>query len=144
MAHSVDEVMQFLSELARTARDAAAKEFAELEEFAGRKLAAWDVGFYAERLQRERYSVSQEEMRPYFPSPHVLNGSFEVASRSFGIRIGEKRDVPVWHSDVRFFEIHGTDGHAIGSFYSDAYARSNKRSGAWMDECVGRKRLASG
>ena len=120
------------------------KEFAELEEFAGRKLAAWDVGFYAERLQRSRYSVSQEEMRPYFPLPHVLTGLFEVASRLFGIRITEKQDAPVWHPDVRFFEIHGADGHSIGSFYLDAYARSNKRSGAWMDECVGRKRLASG
>jgi oligopeptidase A len=144
MAHSVDEVLQFLLQLARTARDAAATEFAQLEEFAGRKLAAWDVGFYAERLQRERYCVSQEEMRPYFPLPHVLNGLFEVASRLFGIRIAEKQDVPVWHPDVRFFEIHGADGQPVGSFYLDAYARSNKRSGAWMDECVGRKSLASG
>jgi oligopeptidase A len=144
MAHSVDEVMQFLLELAQTAREAALAEFAELEEFAGRKLAAWDVGFYAERLQRSRYSVSQEEMRPYFPLPHVLTGLFEVASRLFGVRIFEKQDAPVWHPDVRFFEIHGADGHSIGSFYLDAYARSNKRSGAWMDECVGRKRLASG
>jgi oligopeptidase A len=144
MAHSVEEVMQFLLELARTARGAALKEFAQLEEFAGRKLSAWDVGFYAERLQRERYSVSQEEMRPYFPLPHVLSGLFEVASRLFGVRITERQDVPVWHPDVRFFEIQEADGHAIGSFYLDAYARSNKRSGAWMDECVGRKKLGSG
>jgi oligopeptidase A len=144
MAHSVEEVMQFLLELARTSRAAAVKEFEELEEFAGRKLSAWDVGFYAERLQRSRYSVSQEEMRPYFPLPHVLTGLFEVANRLFGVRIGERPDVPVWHQDVRFFDIHGADGHQIGSFYLDAYARSNKRSGAWMDECVGRKRLSSG
>src|SRR5262249_17205321 len=144
MAHSVEEVMQFLLELARTARDAAVKEFEELEAFAGRKLAAWDVGYYAERLQRERYSVSQEEMRPYFPLPHVLTGLFEVASRLFDVKIGEKHDVPVWHPDVRFFEIYTTDGNPIGSFYLDAYARSNKRSGAWMDECVGRKHLNSG
>ena len=144
MAHTVEEVMQFLLELARTARAAAHKEFAELEEFAGRKLDAWDVGYYAERLQRERYSVSQEELRPYFPMPYVLAGLFEVASRLFGIRITERQDVPVWHTDVRFFEIQGADGRSIGSFYLDAYARSNKRSGAWMDECVGRKKLASG
>jgi oligopeptidase A len=144
MAHSVDEVMQFLLEMARTARAAALKEFEDLESFAGRKLAAWDVGFYAERLQRSRYSVSQEEMRPYFPLPHVLTGLFEVAARLFGVRITERQDVPVWHTDVRFFEIQGADGQSIGSFYLDAYARSNKRSGAWMDECVGRKRLNSG
>jgi oligopeptidase A len=144
MAHSVEEVVQFLLELARTAREAALKEFEELEAFAGRKLAAWDVGFYAERLQRNRYSVSQEEMRPYFPLPHVLTGLFEVGERLFGVRIRERHGAPVWHTDVRFFEIEGTDGQPIGSFYLDAYARSNKRSGAWMDECVGRKRLATG
>lgn len=144
MAHSVEEVMKFLIELGRTAREAAIQEFEELEEFAGRKLNAWDVGFYAERLQRDRYSVSQEEMRPYFPLPHVLNGLFDVAARLFGIRINERHDVPVWHSDVRFFDIQGADGRAIGSFYLDAYARSNKRSGAWMDECVGRKQLRTG
>jgi oligopeptidase A len=144
MAHSVEEVMQFLLELARTARTAALQEFEELEAFAGRKLAAWDVGFYAERLQRSRYSVSQEEMRPYFPLPHVLTGLFDVASRLFDVRISEKHDVPMWHPDVRFFEIYSPEGHPVGSFYLDAYARSNKRSGAWMDECVGRKRLNSG
>src|SRR5262249_51824154 len=144
MAHSVDEVMQFLQELARTARDAALKEFEELEAFAGRKLSAWDVGFYAERLQRSRYAVSQEEMRPYFPLPHVLTGLFDVASRLFDVRISERSDVPVWHPDVRFFEIHSVEGQRVGSFYLDAYARSNKRSGAWMDECIGRKRLSSG
>jgi oligopeptidase A len=143
MAHSVDEVMTFLLELAQTARAASLKEFEELEAFAGHKLSPWDVGFYAERLQRSRYSVSQEEMRPYFPLPHVLQGLFEVAERLFGVRIHERQGVPVWHADVRFFEIESATGQAIGSFYLDAYARSNKRSGAWMDECVGRKRLAS-
>src|SRR6202011_3002943 len=116
MAHSVDEVMQFLVELARTARDAALKEFAELEAFAGHKLSSWDVGFYAERLQRSRYSVSQEEMRPYFPLPHVLTGLFEVAERLFGVRIHERQGAPIWHTDVRFFEIEDAGGRAIGSF----------------------------
>lgn len=144
MAHSVEEVMQFLHELAQSARATAQREFEELAVFAGRKLSAWDVGFYAERLQRSRYSVSQEELRPYFPLPRVLAGLFEVAERLFGVRIRERQNVPVWHSDVRFFDIESADGHAIGSFYLDAYARPNKRSGAWMDECVGRKRLPSG
>jgi oligopeptidase A len=144
MAHSVEEVVQFLLELARSARPAALQEFEELEAFAGRKLAAWDVGFYAERLQRSRFSVSQEELRPYFPLPRVLTGLFEVAERLFGVRIRERQSAPVWHPDVRFFEIESAAGQAVGSFYLDAYARPNKRSGAWMDECVGRKRLPSG
>ncbi|MFI4885000.1 MAG: M3 family metallopeptidase [Steroidobacterales bacterium] len=144
MAHSVAEVMQFLEELARSARPAALKEFEELQAFAGRKLEAWDVGFYAERLQRERYAVSQEELRPYFPLPRVLAGLFEVAERLFGVRIRERGGAAVWHPDVRFFEIESAAGRPVGCFYLDAYARPNKRSGAWMDECIGRKRLASG
>jgi oligopeptidase A len=144
MAHTIDEVIQFLRDLAQSARSAAQQEFAELEAFAGRKLNAWDVGFHAERLQRSRYSVSQEELRPYFPLPRVLAGLFEVAERLFGVRIRERQGVPVWHSDVRFFELESAEGQPIGDFYLDAYARPNKRSGAWMDECVGRKRLASG
>jgi oligopeptidase A len=144
MAHSVDEVLSFLRELTGAARAAAQAEFAELEAFAGRKLAAWDVGFYAERLQRERFNVSQEELRPYFPLPRVLAGLFEVAERLFGVRIRERNGAAVWHPDVRFFDITAAGGEPVGSFYLDAYARPNKRSGAWMDECVGRKRLASG
>jgi oligopeptidase A len=144
MAHSVAEVLDFLRELTTAARHAALEEFAELEAFAGRRLAAWDVGFYAERLQRERFSVSQEELRPYFPLPRVLGGLFEVASRLFGVAVHEREGPPVWHPDVRFFDIVGAGGEAIGSFYLDAYARPNKRSGAWMDECIGRKRLPSG
>jgi oligopeptidase A len=144
MAHSVSEVMEFLDELARSARPAAVSEFEELETFAGRKLEAWDVGFYAERLQRERYAVSQEELRPYFPLPRVLAGLFEVAERLFDVRIRERNGAPVWHPDVRFFEIESGAGRPVGSFYLDAYARPNKRSGAWMDECIGRKRLPTG
>ncbi len=144
MAHSVAEVMQFLEELSRSGRPAALKEFAELEAFAGHRLEAWDVGFYAERLQRERYAVSQEELRPYFPLPRVLAGLFEVAERLFDVRIRERNGAPVWHADVRFFEIESAAGRPVGSFYLDAYARPSKRSGAWMDECIGRKRLVSG
>jgi oligopeptidase A len=144
MARSVEEVLAFLEELARTARAAAAREFAELAEFAGQKLEAWDVGFYAERLQRSRYAVSQEELRPYFCLPRVLAGLFGVAERLFDIRIRARDGVALWHPDVRFFEIADAAGHAIGSFYLDAYARANKRSGAWMDECIGRKHLTAG
>ncbi|HZT03184.1 MAG TPA: M3 family metallopeptidase [Steroidobacteraceae bacterium] len=143
MAHTVPEVMQFLEELSQSARPAAVRELEELEAFAGRELATWDVGFYAERMQRERYAVSQEELRPYFPLPRVLTGLFEVAEKLFDIRVRERNGAPVWHPDVRFFEIENAAG-PVGSFYLDAYARPNKRSGAWMDECIGRKRLSSG
>ena len=143
MARSRGEVLGFLEELARAARPAAEREFAELEAFAGRPLQAWDVAYYSERLQQQRHSVSQEELRPYFPLPRVLDGLFEVAERLFGVHIRERTAVAVWHPDVRFFDIEHS-GRPIGSFYLDAYARPHKRSGAWMDECVGRKHLASG
>ncbi|MBV8341781.1 MAG: M3 family metallopeptidase [Gammaproteobacteria bacterium] len=144
MAHTVEEVLGFLHELARAAQATARAEFAELEAFARRPLAAWDVGYYAEALQRERFRISQEELRPYFPLPRVLAGLFMVAERLFGVRIHEQSGVPVWHADVRFFRLASAAGEDLGSFYLDPYARPRKRSGAWMDECVGRKRLASG
>ncbi len=144
MAHSCEEVIRFLEDLVRAARPAALREFGELRAFAGRELEAWDVSFFAERLQHERHAVSQEELRPYFPLPRVLTGLFEVAERLFGVRIRERSGAPVWHPDVRYFEIESASGRPMGSFYLDAYARPHKRSGAWMDECVGRKRLGSG
>jgi oligopeptidase A len=144
MARSVPEVLEFLQDLARTARASAEREFAELSAFAGRSLNAWDVGFYSERLQRSRYTISQEELRPYFSLPRVLAGLFEVAERLFDVRIRAREQVALWHPDVRFFEITDAAGRVVGSFYLDAYARPNKRSGAWMDECVGRKHLTAG
>ena len=144
MAKSVPEVLEFLRELARAARPAAQREYTELEAYAGQTLEAWDVTFWSERLQRERHSVSQEELRPYFPLPRVLQGLFDVAQRLFGVTIRERTDVPKWHADVRYFEILGANGRPTGSFYLDPYAREQKRSGAWMDECVGRMTLAAG
>ncbi len=143
MAKSVPVVIDFLRELARAARPAALREYAELEQFAGGKLEAWDVAFWAERLQRKLFSVSQEELRPYFPLPRVLGGLFRVAERLFGIHILERTGVAVWHPDVRYFEIESR-GATVGSFYLDPYARPHKRSGAWMDDCVGRKSTAGG
>ena len=110
MARTVPEVIGFLRELVRTAKPAGAAEFAELEQFAGRKLNAWDVTFYSERLQQSRYSVTQEELRDYLPLPRVLEGLFEVAEKLFDVRIRERTGVPVWHPDVRYFEVQTPSG----------------------------------
>ncbi|MGH8231456.1 MAG: M3 family metallopeptidase, partial [Steroidobacteraceae bacterium] len=142
MARTVPEVTAFLRDLVRSAKPAAAAEFAELEQFAGRRLNAWDVTFYSERLQQSRYAVTQEELRAYLPLPRVLEGLFEVAERLFEVRIRERTGVPLWHPDARYFEVRTPGDVAIASFYLDAYARPNKRSGAWMDDCVGRKVLS--
>ncbi|HWG76074.1 MAG TPA: M3 family metallopeptidase [Steroidobacteraceae bacterium] len=141
MAHTVPEVMDFLHELVRAARPAGAAELAELERFAGRQLAAWDVSYFSERLQQSRFRISQEQLRAYLPLPRVLAGLFEVAERLFDVRIRERTDVALWDPGARYFEVQSLAGAALAGFYLDAYARPHKRSGAWMDDCVGRKVL---
>ena len=141
MAHTVPEVMDFLRQLVRAARPAGAAELAELERFAGRRLESWDMSYYSERLQQSRFRISQEELRAYLPLPRVLAGLFEVAERLFGVRIRERHDVSLWDPSARYFDVQGADGAALAGFYLDAYARPHKRSGAWMDDCIGRKSL---
>lgn len=139
MAPSNEAVFDFLRQLARVAKPAAQREFAELETFANRKLNAWDVGYYAEKLQQKLFSITQEELRPYFALPRVLEGLFGVAEKLFGVKIIERPGVPLYHSDARFFEIQDPSGAVRAGFYLDACARPKKRAGAWMDDCVGRK-----
>jgi oligopeptidase A len=141
MATSVDEVRTFLDQLAERSRPVAQRELDELTQFAGRSLAAWDVAFYAERYKRERFDLSEEALRPYFPLPRVLAGLFAVAEKLYGVRIAERCEVDVYHPDVRFYDIFNADGSRRGGFFVDLYTRPKKRGGAWMDECVGRKRL---
>jgi oligopeptidase A len=143
MAPSTDAVFDFLRKLARVAKPAAVREYAELEAFAGRRLNAWDVSFFSEKLQASLFSISQEELRPYFPLPRVLAGLFSVAERLFGVQIVERQGVPVWHADARFFEIRDAAGTVRAGFYLDACARPKKRAGAWMDDCVGRKDIGA-
>ena len=138
MARDPAEVLQFLRRLARLCRPYAQREFAELETFAGTELEAWDVAFYSERLKRERLAISEEDLRPYFPLPRVLEGLFAVAQRLYGIRIEPRTDVETYHPDVTYYDILDADGSRRGGFYLDLYARPKKRGGAWMDECVGR------
>ncbi len=143
MASSVEEVRSFLEQLAGQSRPVAVREYDDLTQFASRKLNAWDVAFFAERLKRERLQLSEEELRPYFPLPRVLAGMFAVAEKLYGVRIAERSSVDVYHPDARFFDILNADGSQRGGFFVDLYARPKKRGGAWMDECVGRKQLAN-
>jgi oligopeptidase A len=142
MARDPAEVLEFLLELARVSKPAAEREFAELERFAGRPLASWDVGLFSERMRKERLQVSEEALRPYFPLPRVLAGLFTVVHRLYGVRIVANPTVETYHPDVRFFDVLDRDDTPRGGFFLDLYARPKKRGGAWMDECVGRIRLA--
>lgn len=144
MAQQVDEVEGFLRDLARRSRDIALTEYDELRTFAAQQglegaLQAWDVAYYSERLRQQQYAISQEALRPYFPLPKVLDGMFDLISRLYGIHVQAGNHVEVWHDDVRFYHLHDSKGRQRGAFYLDPFARSHKRGGAWMDECVSRK-----
>jgi oligopeptidase A len=144
MAKSSRQVLAFLEDLARRCRPAARQELSDLEEFAGRKLDAWDVAFYSDRLQESRFKVSQEALRPYFPLPKVLDGLFALIRRLYGIEVRERPGVGVWHPCVRYYDLLDRNGRLVAGFYLDPYSRTEKRSGAWMDECVIAKALPAG
>ena len=142
MARDAAEVETFLTDLARRARPAALKELADLKAMAqadGVALEAWDTAYYSERLKERRYQFSEEDLRPYFPLPRVLEGLFTLTERLYDVRIRERQGVEVWHPDVLFYEITDPDGTLRAQFYLDLYARERKRGGAWMDECCVRQ-----
>jgi oligopeptidase A len=144
MAKNPKQVTSFLDDLARRCLPAGRQEFSNLEEFAGRKLNAWDVAFYSEKLQESRFKVSQEALRPYFPLPKVLAGLFALTERLYGITVRERDGISVWHPSVRYYDLLDSGAGIVAGFYLDPYSRSEKRSGAWMDECVVAKELPSG
>ncbi|TDR57070.1 oligopeptidase A [Halomonas ventosae] len=139
MAESPDQVVTFLEDLAARAVPQAREEYAELASYARDELgmealAPWDVGFASEKLREARYAISDEQLRPYFPAPQVVDGLFRVVERLYGVTFAEDETAPRYHPDVRYFRIleHGAP---IAGFYLDLYAREGKRGGAWMDEC---------
>ena len=149
MAQSPQQVLDFLSDLAARSKPIAEEEFEELKSFANEtagmtELEAWDVTYFAEKLRQQRYSISQEELKPYFPENKVVSGLFAVVNRLYGLDIKERTDVDVWHKDVRFFEIFDAQGELRGQFYLDLFARNHKRGGAWMDECLVRRQTETG
>ena len=153
MAESPEQVIGFLEDLAAKSKAQAEQEYAELKAFAqeqhgAKDLQPWDVTYYGEKLKQARYSVSQEEIRPYLPAPKVLAGLFEVAQRLFNVSIEEVTNASVengdlYHPDAQLFSI-SKDGELVAQFYLDLYARAKKRGGAWMDECRVRRTKANG
>src|SRR5690606_8129315 len=140
MAGSPEEVVAFLEDLARRSKPYARRDLDEVTRHAGRPLNPWDVAYYSERLREQRFELSEEELRPYFPLPRVLEGLFELAERLFGIVIEPAETPGLWHPSARYYEIHRRDGSHVGSLYTDLFARPNKRGGAWMDVCFNRSR----
>ncbi|MBK7766634.1 MAG: M3 family metallopeptidase [Sulfuritalea sp.] len=147
MADTPAQVAAFQRDMAAKARPFAERDIAELRDFAGQELGmptleSWDLAWASEKLKQARYSFSDDEVKQYFPEPQVLAGLFRVIEALFAVRLTP--DIaPVWHPAVRFFRIERA-GKLIGQFYLDLYARETKRGGAWMDEAITRRRVASG
>ena len=142
MAESPEEVRTFLRDLGARSKPFAVQERQELEAFAAAelglaKLEAWDLAYSTEKLRIAHYAFSEHEVKQYFQASQVLAGLFNLVSKLFGLEVRE-RTAPLWHPDVRFFEIHKGEKY-IASFYLDLYARDGKRSGAWMVDARGRR-----
>jgi oligopeptidase A len=148
MANSPQQVLDFLNDLARRAKPFAEKDVAALRDFAKRELGLalmepWDRTYVAEKLRGQRYSFSEQEVKQYFPEPTVLAGMFRVVETLYGLNL-EASSTPVWHKDVKFFDIRDRNENLVGQFYLDLYARDTKRGGAWMDDAITRRRVAHG
>ncbi|MXP50104.1 oligopeptidase A [Pantoea sp. Eser] len=149
MAQSPSQVIDFLNDLAERARPQGEKELEQLRTFAQQEhgvteLNPWDLTYYGEKQKQHLYTISDEQLRPYFPESRAVAGLFEVVKRIYGITAKQRTDVDVYHPDVKFFDLFDETGELRGSFYLDLYAREHKRGGAWMDDCVGQMRKADG
>ena len=137
MAQSPQKVHAFLNELLVKARAAAQKEFDELEAFAKKldsidQLQKWDSAYYAEKLKQEKFSLDDEQLKPYFKLENVINGVFTVASKLFDLEFKEDPTIDTYHPDVKTYRVLGTEGKLIAIFYADFHPRAGKRGGAWM------------
>lgn len=137
MADNVAEVETFLRSLAMQATPAAKQDLAQLQKYAQdydiEELQAWDSAYIAEKVKQSEFSLSQEEIRPYFPLPKVTSGLFAIVERLYGIKVQEQSEsVSRWHDDVSFYQLFDADDNLLGGFYFDLFARSGKRGGAWM------------
>lgn len=151
MASTPKQVLDFLYELANKARPYAKRDLAAIESFAQErlklnKLESWDLAYVSEKLREEQYAFSDQEIKQYFPETKVLPGMFQLVEKLYQLVITPvtpSETVQCWHPDVKFFDIHNTDGKLIGQFYLDLYARASKRGGAWMDDAITRRRITS-
>ncbi len=149
MAPSADTVIAFLRDLVAKARPMAERDLAELRAFARSELGLaelepWDIGYASEKLRMARYALAEEELKPYFPLPAVMDGLFAIVHRVLGVGFRARDEVDTWHADARYYDLVDADGRVFAGAYVDLYARTGKRGGAWMDVCRTRLRDADG
>ncbi len=140
MVNTPQQVLDFLHHLIGQTHAKAQQEMAELQTFAESidfkgDLQPWDISYYSEKMREAEYDISQEQLRPYFPLPHVLQGLFTILQKLYGITVEANDELDTWHPDVKAFTLFDQDHNAIAYCYMDFYARAHKRGGAWMDEC---------
>ncbi|MBI5084951.1 MAG: M3 family metallopeptidase [Acidobacteria bacterium] len=137
MAKTGAAARAFLDDLCARTGPAFQRENAELAAFAGvPALNPWDIAYWAEKQRAAQYAFEEEDLRPYFPVHQVVAGMFDLVRRLYGISVVEGPAVPVWHPEVKFYEIRDEDGVLLSAFYADWFPRETKRGGAWMDAFV--------
>lgn len=140
MASNVRNVYRLLDDLIDAYRPTAIKERDELIKMAHKdveKMMPWDSGFYSHKLQMKRYNLDAEMLRPYFELSKVIEGVFGLANKLYGITFRENKDIPVYHPDVKAYEVFDNDGSYLAVFYADFHPRKGKQGGAWMTEYQG-------
>ena len=143
MAGNVRNVYRLLNDLIDAYRPTAEKEFAAISKMAQKiegkdfQLQPWDFGYYAHKLKLQKYNLDAEMLRPYFELSKVIGGVFGLANRLYGITFKENKDIPVYHPDVKAYEVFDRDGSFLAVFYADFHPRKGKQGGAWMTEYQG-------
>jgi peptidyl-dipeptidase Dcp len=137
MAKNPENVSNLLNQLFDAAKPAANKDVAEVQNYAQKQgfteqLMPWDWGFYSEKLKAEKYNVSDELLRPYLKLENVIDGTFKLANILYGLNFTENKDIPVFHPDVKVYDITDENGKFTAVLYLDFFPRESKRSGAWM------------
>jgi peptidyl-dipeptidase Dcp len=147
MAKTPQNALDFMNTLVPLATARAAREGKDIQavidaRHGGFTLEAWDWDFYAEQVRKAKYDLDEAQIKPYFELNNVLeNGVFYAANQLYGITFKERKDIPVWQSDVRVFEVIDADGKPLALFYCDYFKRDNKNGGAWMSNFVGQSKL---
>jgi oligopeptidase A len=149
MAKNVEEVYKLHEDLKSPALTKAKQEFLEISNFTKQQgvkedLAHWDIAFYSRAYRDEKFNFSHEELKPYFPIEQALEGMFSLVQNIFDITVKEQNGIDVWHKDVKFFKIYNKNNKHLASFFLDPYSRvKNKRGGAWMGDCISRRKLST-
>ena len=145
MVKNPDAISDFLNKLLMPALPKAKQEVAELNIYAkdsgfkGDHIMPWDFSFYAEKLRLEKYDLNDEQLKPYFQLEHCINAIFDLANKLYGLTFNELNDIPVYHQDVKVYDVKDRDGSHLALFYADFFPRESKRGGAWMTEFRGQR-----